>query len=72
MSGEKAFTTRCFETLPFAPASVGAFFWCRPPIRNLGRRSASESGKIYEGECIKWTLTYLYLTMIELLVPPKG
>ncbi len=24
------------------------------------------------GECIEWTLTYLYLTMIELLVPLRG
>ncbi len=44
----------------------------RPPIRNLGRRLARESGKIFEGECIKWTLTYLYLIMIELLVPLRG
>jgi hypothetical protein len=53
-------------------ANGGAFFWCRPPIRNLVRRPVSKSGKLYEEECIKWTPTYLYLTMIELLVPPKG
>jgi hypothetical protein len=32
----------------------------------------SKSGKLFEGECIKWTPTYLYLTMIELLVPLRG
>ncbi len=32
--------------------SAGAFFSCRPPIRNLVKRLASESGKIFEGGCV--------------------
>ena len=56
----------------FLNAAAGAFFWCRPPIRHLRRRLVGESGKVLEGEWIKWTPTYLYLTMIELLVPLRG
>ena len=48
------------------------FLFVQTPIRNLGRRPVSKSGKLFEGECIKWTRTYLYLTMIALLVPLRG
>ena len=56
----------------FLNAAAGAFFCCRPPICHLRRRLVGESGKVFEGEWIKWTLTYLYLTMIELAEPPRG
>ncbi len=48
------------------------FLVADPLFATWGGVQLAKSGKLFEGECIKWTPTYLYLTMIELLVPLKG
>ena len=43
------------------------------PYSELGEATRKrESGKIFKGGYVQWKPTYLYLTMIELLVPLKG
>ena len=36
-----------WKPLLYRPVPAGAFFLCRPPIRNLGTRLVSECGKFF-------------------------
>ncbi len=51
---------------------AGLLSLAQTPYSQLGEAPSKGECKVFEGECFKWTPTYLYLTMIELLEPLRG
>jgi hypothetical protein len=51
---------------------AGLSFDVDPLFTTWGGGEHGGVARSMRGECIEWTPTYLYLTMIELLVPLKG